>query len=195
MKFKGIEKKLAGRFITRYDVRYEMENGQEKVYEMIARDPAIKTEEDLVDSPVEAVALIMHSEDGEKILLNREFRMATGRAVYNFPAGLIDPGETPEESAARELWEETGLKLVHIDDVLGTGYGAIGFSNEKSVCVIGTAAGSFQKSTSPEEEIRPGWFTKKQILEMIHTEPFSARTQAYCYAWAKVADNGGRGRK
>ena len=32
--------------------------------------------------------------------------MAVGGWVYNFPAGLIDPGETPEVSAARELKEE-----------------------------------------------------------------------------------------
>ena len=31
----------------------------------------------------------MHDESGEKILINREFRMATGRWVYNFPAGSI----------------------------------------------------------------------------------------------------------
>jgi hypothetical protein len=29
--------------------------------------------------------------------------MAVGESIYNFPAGLIDPGETYEEAAAREF--------------------------------------------------------------------------------------------
>ena len=36
--------------------------------------------------------------------------------INNFPAGLIDPGESPEESVRRKLWEETGLDLIRIDD-------------------------------------------------------------------------------
>lgn len=51
--------------------------------------------------------------------MNREFRLAVGDWVYNFPAGLIDAGEEPVESAKRELWEETGLELYAVDDFIG----------------------------------------------------------------------------
>ena len=64
---------------------------------------------------------------GEKLLLNKEYRMAVGDYVYNFPAGLIDAGETAEVAAARELKEETGLQLVSIKDTLFDSYSAIGF--------------------------------------------------------------------
>ena len=43
----------------------------------------------------------MTDEDDEHILLNREFRMAVDDYVYNFPAGLVDAGETPELTSAR----------------------------------------------------------------------------------------------
>lgn len=184
MKFKGMTKKEPGRFITRYDLEYETEKGNKKIYEMISRDSGMETESDLTESDPEAVVLIMTDETGEKLLLNREFRMATGTWVYNFPAGLIDPGEKPEESAKRELWEETGLELLEISDVLGPCYSAVGFCNEKNVCIIGKAGGEFHESTSDEEEIRAGWFTKEQIRELIYKEPFAARTQAFCYLWA-----------
>lgn len=36
-----------------------------------------------------------------------------------FPAGTMEPGETPEEAARREAWEETGLKQVTILQRLG----------------------------------------------------------------------------
>ena len=44
--------------------------------------------------------------------------MSVGDYVYNFPAGLIDEGETPEVAAKRELKEETGLDLIVIEDKL-----------------------------------------------------------------------------
>ncbi|VEU34127.1 unnamed protein product [Pseudo-nitzschia multistriata] len=41
-------------------------------------------------------------------LLVEQFRPPVGRATLEFPAGLIDAGETPEQAALRELREETG---------------------------------------------------------------------------------------
>lgn len=185
MEFKSIEKKLESKFITRYDITYETVDQKEKVYEMISRDKNIETFQQLHDRPADAVVLIMHDETGEKILLNKEFRLAVGEAVYNFPAGLIDPGEVPEESATRELKEETGLDLIEITDTIAESYSAIGFSNEKNVCIVGVAAGSFAPSTSTVEEIEAGWYTKSEIRELLKTAPFAARTQAYCYVWSK----------
>lgn len=44
------------------------------------------------------------------ITLVRQFRPALGREILEAPAGGIDPGETPEQAAHRELGEETGLR-------------------------------------------------------------------------------------
>ena len=185
MQFKKIEKKAEGKFITRYDITYRLENGKEKVYEIISRDHDIKGLSDLQKKDADAVILIMEDEAGERILLNKEFRLAVGGWVYNFPAGLIDAGETPEEAAKRELREETGLVVKEITDTLGNGYSAIGFTNERNICVMGVAEGTFQKSSSAEEEILPGWYTKEEVKNLLRTENFAARTQAYCYLWSR----------
>ena len=185
MKFQKINKVHEGKFITRFDIGYELSDGSEKNYEIISRSKDLAGERELLDSPVDSVILMVTDEEGERILLNREFRMATGRWVVNFPAGLIDPGETPREAAARELREETGLELTSITDELHTSYGAVGFSNEKNVCIVGTAKGEFQMSSSAEEEIQPGWFTREEVRKLLREEYFSARTQAYCYLWSK----------
>ena len=185
MKFKSIEKREQGHFITRYDLTYETVGGTEKVYEMISRDGNITDFASLHDRGPDAVVLIMHSEDGERVLLNKEFRLAPGDWVYNFPAGLIDPGESPEQAAARELREETGLTLIRITDHIGESYSAVGFSNEKNVCVVGVAEGEIQASDSDVEEIEAAWFTKEEIRELLKTSRFAARTQAYCYLWSK----------
>ena len=184
MKYQGIRKVCEGKFITRYDVDYVTAQGNPKTYEIISRNRDIRTLEALQNRTADSVVMIMTDESGERILVNREYRMAMAQWIYNFPAGLIDPGETPAQSARRELWEETGLELVRIDDMLDGSYNAVGFANERSVCVFGAAAGEFRKSTSDAEEIVPGWYTKAEMRDLLRAECFAARTQAYCYAWA-----------
>jgi len=44
------------------------------------------------------------------ILLVRQYRYAVGGVLYELPAGTLDPDETPEQCAARELAEETGFR-------------------------------------------------------------------------------------
>lgn len=186
MKFKGIKKVHEGRFITTYNVEYETELGNTKIYEMVSRDKNIKSLEDLKREKCDAVVLIVTSTDGSKLLLNKEYRMAVGGFAYNFPAGLIDEGESPDAAAARELWEETGLKLVSIDEVLPMSFSGVGLTNEKSCCVFGKAEGEFAASTSDEEELEARWYSKEEVKELLRTSrAFAARTQAFCYWWVK----------
>ena len=185
MKFQSIEKVHDGAYIHRYDITYETADGRKKIYEMISRDSDIKDLEQLQKKEADSVVLILHDESGERILLNHEFRLALGGWVYNFPAGLIDPGETPEQSAKRELKEETGLDLTEIRDRLPLSYSAVGFSNETNLCFVGTAAGNFQKSSSAMEEIEAAWYTKAEVRKLLQSEPFAARTQSYCYLWSR----------
>ncbi len=186
MKFNGIKKIHEGRFITRYDISYTTAAGHEKIYEMISRNKDMHTLDDLNNPDVEAVVLVIFDETHERILLNKEFRLAPGCDVYNFPAGLIDPGETPEKAAKRELYEETGLDLISIEDVVGESYSAVGFSNEKNLTIIGTAKGSFRKENESEfEEISSAWYTREEVASLLKKAPFAGRTQAFCYMFSK----------
>jgi ADP-ribose pyrophosphatase len=54
-----------------------------------------------------AVAIIPILGSGE-LLMERQYRYAVGRELFELPAGKIDPGEATLETAQRELREETG---------------------------------------------------------------------------------------
>lgn len=54
---------------------------------------------------------------GQDFLMVRQWRHSYNGLSLEFPGGVVDPGETPEQGAARELLEETGCKagtLVHL---------------------------------------------------------------------------------
>jgi ADP-ribose pyrophosphatase len=54
-----------------------------------------------------AVAIVPLFDDGS-VLLERQFRYPHGREFIEIPAGKLEPGEPPLETAKRELAEETG---------------------------------------------------------------------------------------
>lgn len=64
--------------------------------------------ERLVVHPGDAVAVLPFLEDGRCCLI-RQYRFAIGGYILEVPAGTIESGETPLETAHRELIEETGM--------------------------------------------------------------------------------------
>lgn len=45
-----------------------------------------------------------------RMVLIRQYRFGTAEVTLEIPGGLIDPGDSPEEAALRELKEETGFR-------------------------------------------------------------------------------------
>lgn len=76
-----------------------------------------------------AVAIVPLLPDGRVILI-RQYRYAVGRELWELPAGLIDPGETPRQAAVRELREETGYRS-RVWRPLTAVYSSPGFCREK----------------------------------------------------------------
>ena len=56
----------------------------------------------------EAVIIIAKMEPSERYIIIRQFRPLTNSYLLEFPAGLVDSGETHDQTAIRELSEETG---------------------------------------------------------------------------------------
>jgi NAD+ diphosphatase len=58
-----------------------------------------------------AIIVLVH--DGERALLGRQHDWPAGR--YSTIAGFVEPGESLEDTVAREVFEETGVRLEQID--------------------------------------------------------------------------------
>ena len=51
----------------------------------------------------------VYGEKKDKIVLIKQFRYPINAYVYEFPAGLVEPGEEMAQAGIREIYEETGL--------------------------------------------------------------------------------------
>jgi ADP-ribose pyrophosphatase len=68
--------------------------------------------------------------DARTVVLVRQFRYSVGRHFYEIPAGKIDPGEDPLQTAQRELREECGYQAGEWRR-LTTIHPCIGYSDER----------------------------------------------------------------
>lgn len=186
MKLKKLEKIYQGKFLTYYIGSFELENGGIKEYELVSRDPNL-TVETFGQNPPAGVGMVTFNVGKTKVLLQREFRPATNRWIYNFPAGLIDKGETALEAAKREIKEETGLELVKVDAVLPPSYASQGTSDELMQIVIGEVEGEISGSCFVEEEIKPAWYTKEEVKKLLEEGAYmSVRTQMFLWQWVQI---------
>lgn len=97
-----------------------------------------------------------------KIVLVKQFRIAVGEVLYELPAGLMNDNEIPEQSAKRELQEETGYSS---DDVIycGGSYPAPGFCNEFLHFFIANNLKKQEQNLDPDEFVEPVIFTLEEI--------------------------------
>jgi len=75
-----------------------------------------------------AVGIIPITNDG-KVVLVKQYRYAVCGELLEIPAGIVEKGEDPINTASRELREETGHDARRLKE-LGRFYTSPGFSNE-----------------------------------------------------------------
>lgn len=104
-KVTSIEPLEQGNWIQTRKINYQDPDGKDRVWEM-----AIRTTRSAATN-IDAVSIVsvLHKENTPKqIVLVKQFRPPTEKVIIELPAGLIDPHETIESTAVRELIEETG---------------------------------------------------------------------------------------
>ncbi|NIM00547.1 MAG: NUDIX domain-containing protein [Acidobacteria bacterium] len=112
----------AGRFLTVNVDEVLLPDGRSCELEMI-RHPG-------------AAAVVPVDAAGNAILV-RQYRYAAEGWLLEVPAGKLDPGESPESCAAREVEEETGYRVGRLEP-LGWIFTTPGFTDEKIWLFRGT---------------------------------------------------------
>ena len=130
-----------GGFLKVDAVDLTVANGNPKVHEVV-RHPG-------------AVGIIALDEDG-RVLLVRQYRTALERVTIEIPAGKLEPGEDPLESARRELEEETGYAAAELRYLAPIAVAA-GYSDEILHLYMATGLTAGQAHPDDDEFVASEW--------------------------------------
>ncbi|KAF9575850.1 Peroxisomal NADH pyrophosphatase nudt12 [Mortierella alpina] len=127
--------------------------------------------------PVVIVCVI--SPDGERVLLGRQAVWPQG--VYSCLAGFVEPGESLEEAARREVKEESGIRLGH---VMYHSSQPWPFPNSLMIGCHAEALNEDPNVTLEDKELEDAkWFTRQQVLD--------ALKGSQGYKWGNGNESGG----
>jgi 8-oxo-dGTP pyrophosphatase MutT (NUDIX family) len=99
------------------------------------------------------IAIVALTPSGH-IPLVRQFRPAIERFTWELPAGLLDPGEEPAETAKRELLEETGYPALKVVSLGTTAPCTARFSNWMHSFFVETGKRAPDFTPEPGVEVR-----------------------------------------
>jgi ADP-ribose pyrophosphatase len=94
-----------------------------------------------------AAAVIAIADD--RLLVVEQYRKPLGRMQVEIPAGKLEPGEDPMETARRELEEETGWRAERLEPLYSF-YTSPGFADEK--VYLYAAYGLVPGNRAPDED-------------------------------------------
>lgn len=112
-----------------------------------------------------AVTILPLLDDG-RICLVENYRAAVGQWLVELPAGTLEPGENPDDTAARELAEETGYRAGMIER-LATFCMSPGILDERMYVYVATRLEPGPMSLEAGEEIRVRLTAWEEALAMI----------------------------
>ncbi len=120
----GSEEIASGKYLALRRISFSNGRGLKGVWECVNRTNSCG-----------AAVIIPCLVPGDELVLVRQFRPPAGKYMIEFPAGLIENGETAENTAVRELYEETGF-CGSIEKVIPPAYNSPGMSGETVTMVI-----------------------------------------------------------
>ncbi len=129
----------------------------------VERSDGHRTTREVIEHPG-AVAILAW--DGARLAMVRQWRHATGQELLEIPAGTLEPGEPPGETARRELAEEMGLAAETW--VRGPSfYTAPGFCTELMHLFLATDLRDAPGEADADERLDPSWMDLADALAAV----------------------------
>jgi ADP-ribose pyrophosphatase len=113
----------------------------------------------------DSVAIVPVLEDG-RIVLIRQFRLPAEGVLLEIPAGVADPGESPVESAQRELSEEIGYEAGRLEPLFSM-YLAPGYSSELIHLFVATELAPARSTPDADEFIELAIMNADEVRALI----------------------------
>ena len=177
---KYVERQTDNRFLNMYHLGFEDRKGNPRDYYFCTRNSEDKLKIKTHDLTPEGICIYaITMEEHPRLVVEREYRFPVDEMIYQLPAGLIDPGETPGEAAKREMREETGFEFTEY-----TGgeafcrrpfFLAPGFTDEPGSAVFGRVKANVGCELESTEWIEVILADKAEVRRILAEEKLSLR--------------------
>ena len=152
-RIRKVVKQTDNRFLNMYELEVAHRDGKTSPYYMASRieNPAKIKAVTKDNNPNGVIMYGIYGEQKDKVVLVRQYRYPIGSYVYEFPAGLVEPGEILTEAGVREMYEETGLTFSPVEAgcYMKPFFTTVGMTDESCGTVFGYCSG--QPTNSHQE--------------------------------------------
>ncbi|XP_056133868.1 ADP-sugar pyrophosphatase [Lampris incognitus] len=152
----------AGKWVKLEKTTYVDPAGNTRTWESVKRTTRQTNSE---ADGVGIIALLKRTLHKDCVVMVKQFRPPLGCCTLEFPAGLIDDGESAEAAALRELKEETGYKgeVVGVTPVTCLDPG---LSNCTTQLITVNINGDDQENINPTQQLGDGEFVEVILLPL-----------------------------
>jgi len=154
------------KFLNLFELDAVTKSGKSFLYYFVSRNK--KDDLKMVTGSRKPEGMVIYpilKDDPDKIVLIRQYRYPLDAYLYELPAGLIDAGEDPEQSAIREMKEETGMEFIPYTGgepgFRNAFFMGAGFTDESSPAIFGYATGAPAETQQEETELIQVLFVDK----------------------------------
>ena len=144
-RIRKVTKQTNNRFLNMYELEVAHRDGKISPYFLASRmeDPAKIKAVTKDNNPNGVIMYGIYGKSKDKVVLVRQYRYPIGGYIYEFPAGLVEPGEDLTAAGVREMFEETGLTFTPVDAgcYMKPFFTTVGMTDESCGTVFGYCSG------------------------------------------------------